>query len=125
MDIAKSYLIAATPPKVWRALTEAGSIEDWGGGPAVMRPEAGTSFSLWGGDIHGPNVQVVPERCLVQEWYGGDWPVASVASFTLTPEEGGTRLELQHRAVPDDVAEEFDAGWNDYYLGAIKEFLEG
>jgi uncharacterized protein YndB with AHSA1/START domain len=124
MDITKSYVIAASPSEVWRALTEAESIEGWGGGPAVMRSEAGSPFSLWGGDIWGTNVQVVPERCLVQEWYGGEWPAPSIVTFTLTPERGGTLVELLHRRVPDDEAVEFEAGWDDYYLGAIKEYLE-
>jgi uncharacterized protein YndB with AHSA1/START domain len=124
MDIAKSYQIAASPSTVWRALTDAETIDDWGGGPVVMRPEAGTSFSLWDGDIHGTNVQVVPERCLVQEWYYGDWPVASIVTFSLTPDTDGTLLELQHRRIPDDEVDDIDAGWDDYYVGAMKEYLE-
>jgi uncharacterized protein YndB with AHSA1/START domain len=124
MDITKSYVIAAAPSDVWRALTEAESIEAWGGGPAVMAPVAGATFSLWDGDIHGTNVQVVPERYLVQEWYGGDWPAPSIVTFTLTPEGAGTLLELLHRRVPDEEAEDFGEGWDEDYVGAIKEFLE-
>jgi uncharacterized protein YndB with AHSA1/START domain len=124
MDITKSYLIAASPSAVWRALTDPEAIEEWGAGPAEMHAEPGGSFSLWAGDIRGTNVQVVPERSLVQEWYGGDWPAPSIASFTLTAEDSGTRLDLLHRGVPGDEVDEFDEGWDDYYLGAIKEYLE-
>jgi uncharacterized protein YndB with AHSA1/START domain len=124
MDIAKSYLIAASPAEVWRALTDKATVEAWGAGPATMSPAAGAEFSLWDGDIHGTNVQAVPERCLVQEWYGGDWPAPSIVNFTLTPENGSTRVELLHRGVPDDEVEDFAEGWDDYYLGAIKEYLE-
>jgi len=124
MDIAKTYVIAASPADVWKALTDPATIDAWGAGPVVMSAEPGAAFSLWDGDIHGTNVQAVPERCLVQEWYGGDWPAPSIVSFTLTPENGSTRVELLHRGVPDDEVEDFDEGWDEDYLGPLKEYLE-
>jgi hypothetical protein len=33
-------------------------------------------------------------------------------------------LTLTHTGVPDDVAGDFDAGWDDYYLGPLKDLLE-
>ena len=36
-----------------------------------------------------------------------------------------TRLDLEHTGVPDAEAADFDAGWDDYYLGPMKELLEG
>ena len=123
--IEKSYLIRAAVPRVWQALVDPLVIEQWGGEPVTMDDNPGTEFRLWGGDIHGKNVEVVPEKRLVQEWYGGDWPAPSIATFTLEDDHGGTLLTLHHIGVPDDSSADFDEGWDLYYLGAIKELLEG
>jgi uncharacterized protein YndB with AHSA1/START domain len=123
-DIRKSYVIDAAPETVWLALTDAGAMEEWGAGPASMDPRPGGSFSQWGGDIHGTVTEVVPGARLVEEWYGGDWPAPSTAVFSLGEHGEGTLLELTHAGVPDAETADFDAGWDDYYLGAIKEWAE-
>jgi len=126
MDLTKSYFIGASPEAVWRALTDPAVIDAWGGGPAEIRAEAGAAFTFWGGDIFGTVTAAEPPRRLVQEWGGDDveWDEASVATFELSPEGEGTRLTLAHTNVPDDEADEFDVGWDDHYLGPMKELLE-
>jgi activator of HSP90 ATPase len=122
--IKKVYKIAAPAKKVWDALVSQKIIEVWGGGPAKMDDKVGTEFSLWGGDIHGKNIEVVRERKLVQEWFGGDWPKPSIVTFTIKPEKDKTVLELEHTGVPDGEVDDIDAGWDDYYVGPMKDLLE-
>lgn len=123
-SIYKVYSIQASPSEVWKALTEAAYIDAWGAGEVIMSPEPDTKFSLWDGAIHGTNLEVVPEKKLVQEWYGGIWEEPSRVQFLLFPEADGTRLELIHDNVPDEDFHDIDSGWDNYYLGAIKDFLE-
>ena len=126
MDLKKSYFIGAPPEDVWRALTDPAVIEAWGGGPAEISAAPGSAFSLWGGDIHGTVTEAEPQVRLVQEWWGGpDWKTASQATFELEAEGDGTLLTLVHTGVPDDAAGDFDAGWDDYYLGPLRDLLEG
>ena len=122
--LQQTYHIKAPPGMVWQALTDPESINAWGGGPARMDGRAGTEFELWGGDIHGTNTEVARRKKLVQAWYSGDWPEPSVATFFIEPEEGGTRLLLVHRNVPDAEYEDIRDGWRHYYLGPMKEWLE-
>lgn len=125
MDIHKAYLINAPADEVWAALTDPVVIDQWGGGPVKMSAEPGFGFEFWGGDIHGTVLEADPGRSMLQKWYGGDWAAPSFARFTLIPEPGGaTRLDLVHTDVPDDDAAAFDAGWDDYYLGALKALVE-
>jgi uncharacterized protein YndB with AHSA1/START domain len=125
MDIHKTYVIDAPVEAVWAALTDPAVIERWGGGPVVMAPKSGSAFSFWDSDIHGTVLEVDPPRSMLQEWYGGDWLEPSYARFALHPDpSGGTRLELDHTGVPDDEADDFDDGWDEYYLGPLKELLE-
>jgi uncharacterized protein YndB with AHSA1/START domain len=125
MDIRKSYTIDAPAQAVWAALTDPEAIVGWGGDPVVMAAEPGFAFEFWGGDIHGTVIEVDPGHSILEEWYEGEWDAPSFVRFTVSSEADGTTcLELEHRSVPDDEVANIDAGWDDYYLGPIKETLE-
>jgi uncharacterized protein YndB with AHSA1/START domain len=125
MDLKKTYFIGVPPDTVWRALTEPSVIDVWGGGPAEMSAEPGAPFSLWGGEIHGTVMEAEPPVRLVEEWWGGpDWAEPSVVTFLLEAEGDGTLVTLLHTGVPDGVAGDFDAGWDDYYMIPLKDLLE-
>ncbi|MGZ7108780.1 MAG: SRPBCC domain-containing protein [Methanobacterium sp.] len=122
--IKKVYKIAAPHHQVWSALVDSEIIDKWGGGPSKMNSNVGFQFQLWGGDIHGKNIEVEKEKKLVQEWFGGNWPKPSIATFTLKREDDETILELVQEDVPDEDANDIDGGWDEYYLGPMKKMLE-
>lgn len=122
--IKKSYEISAPIEQVWKALVDPKIIDEWGGGPSIMDGKIGTEFQLWGGDIHGKNIEVVKERKLVQEWFEGDWQKPSIVTFTLQTQDNKTILKLEHKSVPDEEIDDINQGWDDYYLGPIKKMLE-
>lgn len=122
--IRQTYLISAPRQAVWQALIDPVSIDKWGGGPAHMNDKVGTEFTLWGGDIYGKNIKVVDGRELVQEWFGGKWEKPSKVTFSLTDQNGKTKIDLLHENIPDSKAKDIDEGWKSYYLGPIKELLE-
>jgi uncharacterized protein YndB with AHSA1/START domain len=122
--IKKTYKIQATIENVWKALIDPEIIDEWGGGPSEMSSEIGFQFKLWGGDIYGENIEVVPHKKLVQEWISGDWPKPSLVTFTLKSHDNETILDLEHVYIPDEDISDIDQGWDDYYLGPMKEMLE-
>ncbi len=124
MDFEYKLVIAADPEEVFAALTNPFQIEIWSGYPADMKAEAGYVFSLWEGDITGVNLEVVPNRCLVQEWFFGERDEQSLVEIKLKKENGKTVLDLKHTHIPAEVYEEITEGWREYYLGSMKEMLE-
>ncbi len=122
--IKQSYHIKASVAQVWQALVDPKIIARWGGGPAKMDKEVGTKFSLWGGDIHGTNKEVVKEKKLVQEWYGGDWPKPSIITFILHGDDSETTVDLLQQDVPDAEHKNISEGWKEYYMGPLKKLLE-
>lgn len=122
--IKQTYLVNSSLGEVWKALTNPKYIDAWGGGPARMDGKVGTKFELWGGDIHGKNIEVVPKKKLTQEWFGGNWDHPSIVTFTLTGEKDAVKINLLHTDVPDNEAKDIDEGWKEYYLGPLKEYLE-
>ena len=124
MDFEYKLVIAADPEEVFAALTNPFQIEIWSGYPADMKAEAGYVFSLWEGDITGVNLEVVPNRRLVQEWFFGEQEEQSLVEIKLKKETGKTVLDLKHTHIPAEVYEEITGGWREYYLGSMKEMLE-
>jgi uncharacterized protein YndB with AHSA1/START domain len=125
--IQQTYTIHATVSVVWQALVNPKEIDRWGGGPVKMDAKEGTKFSLWGGSIWGKNIEVIPEKKLVQEWYSEEertWDKPSIAEFTLHAKGDKVQLDLIHTDVPDEYAASIEDGWKDYYLGALKDFVE-
>ncbi len=122
--IKQTYFIAAPPSAVYRALVDAVQIGEWSGSPAIMDDRIGTAFSLWDGSIFGTNLEVEPGVRLVQRWRASDWAADSTVTITLAAQPGGTLVELVHEDVPDDQADDYEAGWDGSYFGLIKEYLE-
>jgi activator of HSP90 ATPase len=122
--IKKVYKISSTIDQVWQALVNPTIIDKWGGGPSKMDSKVGTDFKLWNGDIYGKNIEVVNESKLVQEWFGGDWKKPSTLTFTLKKDDHGTILELEQINVPSEEFDDISQGWDDYYIGPMKSFLE-
>ncbi len=121
----QNYLIKAPVEKVWQALVAPKIIEQWSGSKAVMSDQVGAKFELWDGDMFGTNAEVIANKKLVQDWFGGDWPEPSKVTFNLSEKDGVTEVELVHENLPDKEASDFESGWRNYYLGSIKKMLEG
>jgi len=122
--IKKTYNISSPVDQVWNALVDPITINNWGGGPSKIDSNVGSDFELWNGDIFGKNIEVIPGKKLVQEWFGGDWPKASIVTFRLKEDKNGTILELEQINVPEDEIDDIEQGWDDYYLGPLKKMLE-
>lgn len=123
-NLKQTYLVSAEIEDVFAALTDPLIMEEWTASEVIMEPVAGGKFSLWGGDIYGVNIEVLPNR-IVQEWYGGDdWEQPSLVSLELFSAPGGTMIELDHRNIPDEHFEAIEEGWEKYYLGQVQGLFE-
>lgn len=122
MDYKKYYIIPATPGEVYLALTHPATLYLWTGEEAVMSTEPHSEFSLWGGSIVGQNLEFEQDRKIVQEWYFGEQPEASIVTIKLHPHKEGTSVELRHTNIPDEDFEDIVEGWNTSYFGELREF---
>lgn len=122
--IQQKFIINAPVGKVWQALVDPNIIEDWGAGPVKMSDEENFEFELWGGDIYGKNIKIVPKKELVQEWTAGVWNQPSRVTFTFLENGGKTTVEILHEDVPELEADEIEDGWKNSYMGPLKEYVE-
>lgn len=124
-DLKKYYIIPATPEEVYLALTVETTIMLWTGDKAEMKAEPGTEFSMWDGSIVGKNLEFVPGKKIVQEWYfGEDNTTPSIVTIILHEHKQGTSAELRHTNIPDEDFEDIKDGWDFSYFADLIDFYE-
>lgn len=121
-DYKKYFSIEATPGDVYNALTNEATIQLWSGEKAIMPLEPGLEFSLWDGSIVGRNLEFIPGKKIVQEWYFGDQEAASIVTIILHASKTGTSAELRHINIPDADFDNIVDGWNENYFGSLIGF---
>ena len=120
------FQIKAEPEDIYTALTNPFTIELWSGETAIMTKEVGAEFSLWDGDIIGKNIELKENEKLVQEWYfdEDEEREASIVTIKIWKKNSSCSVELMHTNIPDEAYDNIVEGWNEAYLGAIKNLLE-
>ena len=124
--IRQSVTFKATPHQVYEALMDAKKHAEFTGATAKISRQVGGKFTIYGGDIQGENLELEPDKKIVQSWRYSDWPEGafSRATFALEDLGGKTRLSFTQSGVPDEHYEEIKQGWTDYYWGPMKVMLE-
>jgi uncharacterized protein YndB with AHSA1/START domain len=95
---------------------------------ARIVPRAGGAFSVWGGDIHGRILQLVPKRLIVQSWRASDWKKSdpdSTLILSFHRDRRGGRIELVHVNVPPRHAAGVRRGWTGFYWRPWRALLRG
>ncbi len=129
-DYATAIEIRATPEKVFDYLVTADGLTSWMGQYADVEPEAGGLFlvDIAGSPIRGRFLEVHRPKRVVVSWgvAGSDElaPGSTTVSFTLTPVERGTRVELLHRDLPDARVAGHEHGWS-HFLPRLADSAEG
>lgn len=119
-----NYKINAPAEELFRALTDSFALELWTGYPAEMKPEEGTEFEIWGGDICGVNLEFIENQKIVQEWHFGEQEERSIVTIMLKPKGKGTMIEVIHTNIPDEAYDNIKSGWYDTYLSSLKAFYK-
>ena len=124
--IRQTVTFKALPHDVYEALMDAKKHAKFTGGKAVVSREIGGKFSTFDGYAEGVNLELVPDKKIVQTWRAEDWPEAhySRVTFSLNKLKEGTRLTFTQSGVPEEQYEDVAQGWQDYYWAPMKEMLE-
>jgi activator of HSP90 ATPase len=124
--IRQSVTFKASAHEVYEALMDSKKHSAFTGSEVQMSTKVGSEFSVYGGDIQGYNLELVPDKKIVQSWRYSDWPQGhySKATFSLKEVSGGTRLTFTQTGVPEEFYDDIAQGWRDYYWEPMKEMLE-
>ena len=116
----------ASPHDVYELIMDAKKHSQFSGSRAKITKKVGDKFTAYDGYIGGKNLKLVPDKEIIQDWRGSDWPEGhySKATFLLKKSKDGTVLEFTQTDVPAEQYEAIKTGWIEYYWDPMKEMLE-
>jgi activator of HSP90 ATPase len=125
MSIHQEIELSASPERVYESLLSSKSFAEATGAPAEIDSSAGGAFSCFGGQTAGRNIELVPNRRIVQAWRAGMWPEGtySIVKFELQANDSGTKLTMDHSAFPEEGREHLNSGWHQMYWEPLKKYL--
>jgi uncharacterized protein YndB with AHSA1/START domain len=119
--IVQEVRIAAPRELVWTFFTDPDRLVEWKGREAVLDPQPGGVYRCAISDqatAVGEYVTVSPydEIVFTWGWEGDDLlpPGASTVAVTLTEDEDGTLVHLEHTGLPHPRMAMHDDGWSRY-----------
>jgi activator of HSP90 ATPase len=121
--IEKTYVIDADAERVFNSLTSTEHICIWTKEKADMDVNENGKFSLWGGNIIGNNLSVKPDK-IVQKWKFKDWSDYSDVEMEIIGVGNKTEIKLIHKNIPEKEFDSVDKGWDEMYLGPLKDYCE-
>ncbi len=124
--IRQTVTFKASPHEIYELLMDSKKHAAFTHGAASISRKVGGEFSAYDGYITGKNIELIPDKKIVQSWHAVDWPEGtySQVTFKFTEVPNGTRLEFTHVDLPDGTEEEFKQGWIDNYWDPIKTYLK-
>jgi activator of HSP90 ATPase len=75
-DIKVNTEFMASAADIYSALLDKAKVQLWTGGPAEIRPEVGSDFRLFNGNITGTIVELVENEKIVMSWRSASWPAS-------------------------------------------------
>jgi len=116
--ISQSIVLPAPPARLYRMYLDQKQHAAIIDAAARITPLAGGRFGVWGGDIHGIILQLVPPRLIVQTWRAKNWKKSDLDStliLSFRPDAKGGRIDLVHANVPRRHLAGVRQGWREYY----------
>jgi activator of HSP90 ATPase len=117
--------LKARPERVYGVLLGAKDFSALTGIAAEIDANSGGAFSLFGGQVVGRNVDLVPNQRIVQAWRLTHWEtgVYSIVKFELRGRGAETTMLLDHTGFPNGDADSLDAGWHLHYLSTLSKYF--
>ena len=117
----------ASPHDVYEAIMDEKIHTRFTASPASIGRAVGETFTAYDGYIVGKNIELIPDKKIVQEWRAVDWDpmLISLVTFEFTPVSGGTRLDFTHDGLPEGTEDEFAQGWIDNYWEPLQKMFTG
>ena len=124
-NIRQTVTLKAAPHEVYEILMDQKKHAKLVGSEASISRKSGGKFVIYGGDVEGKNLELVPDQKIVQTWRYNDWPAGhySMITFQLAPTANGARLTFTQTDIPEDKYEDIKQGWIDYYWTPLKQLF--
>lgn len=125
-SIKQKILFKATAHDVYEALMDSKKHSKFTGESAKISRKVGGKFSVYDGYAEGKNLELTPDKKIVQTWRAADWQVGedSLDTFEITPSKSGCDLKFTHLNIPDRHYSAIKQGWIDFYWTPMKKMFQ-
>lgn len=116
----------ATPERLFTIYLSSKEHGKMTGAKASIQNKVGSKFTAHDGWISGKNLQIVPNKLIVQSWRGKDWKkneVDSTLILKFNKVKNGAEIHMIHANVADSYAKDITSGWKSYYWNPLKKYL--
>lgn len=123
--LTMNHAFQCTGPELYNALTRTELVTAFTNGQVKLDLKEGGKFELFGGNIHGSFIELVPNKKIVQRWRTKRWPSEHYSTVTITIEQQNddTTLNLVQTGIPDNEYDGTRDNWDRYYWDPIKRTL--
>ena len=126
-SIKTTYVVYASPEKVFEALTDPGIIAAWGGGLSVVENQVGGRFEMFDGWVKGEVKTFKPGKELSHTWKPEEWKnkiSPSLVTYKLHAHPAGTEIVFEHTNLPNqEEADKHTSGWVDFIFEPLNEYF--
>ncbi|XP_014251204.1 activator of 90 kDa heat shock protein ATPase homolog 1 [Cimex lectularius] len=121
-NLKDTQVFQCTGEDFYRAMTTPEMVCAFTNGPSVVEARNGGKFSLFGGNIYGEFLELVPNKKIVQKWRLKSWPDDHFSTVTLIidQQEDHTVVKVNQAGIPQSDVERTKENWTRYYWDAIK-----
>lgn len=115
-----------TPHDVYETLLDARRQATFTGGEALISRRVGGMFTTFDGWASGRQIELVPDRKIVQTWRSEDWPsgTTSTCTYELRSVPTGTELRFRQTDVPSSLRASIAKGWAEYYWRPMQALFD-
>lgn len=126
-SIKTTYVVYASPEKVFEALTDPGIVAAWGGGLSIVESKQGGRFELFDGWVKGEVKTFIPGKELSYTWKPDDWKPkdnVSLVVYKFKTHPAGTEVILEHTGLPSqEETDKHTNGWLDYVFDPLNDYF--
>ena len=95
------------------------------GGEAKASTEVDASFTAWDGYIWGKNLEIEPNKRILQSWRTSEFSdddEDSLLELLFSNTNDGTEITLIHSNLPPH-GKQYKQGWEDHYFTPMREYF--
>jgi len=123
LTIKQKIVLSFPPHEVYEMLMDSKKHAEFTGEPARISRKVGGFFSTYSGYAKGKNLELVPDKKIVQTWRADDWPKNKISTVTYSLSQvpkNRTTLNFTQKDIPADQYEDVANGWKEFYWEKMK-----
>jgi activator of HSP90 ATPase len=124
-NLTKELILTAPASDIYKTLTNSTEHSELTGEEAKVSREKGGKFSAFDGWVTGEVIELKQDEKFSFTWTPDEegWPKDHISTvvFELFEEGDNTKVVFTHNDLPENIHEDFEKGWEEYYFKPLVE----